>query len=81
MPFRQSAATQYLRDLVEIFERERGHWLFDSFRENNLEGMGSELVTMPPPERYWPLSDKGGLEKRYAGLYASRKANPLWRRL
>ncbi len=71
-------AAEYLRDLVEIFERERWHWLFYSFREDNWEGMDYELGTTPPPEWYGSLSEKGGLEKRYAELYANSKASQMW---
>jgi len=75
---RCTGAAGCLRDLVEILERERWHLLFYSFREDNWEGMDYELGTTPPPEWYGSLSEKGGLEKRYAELYANSKASQMW---
>ncbi len=71
-------AAEYLSDLIDIFQRERWHWLFYSFREDSWEAMDYELGTAPPPQWYWAFSDKGGLEKRYVELYASRKTNKVW---
>ena len=71
-------AAAYLTDLIALFERERWHWLFYSFREDNWDGMDYELGTQPPPAWYWDLSEKGGLETRYTDLYHTRKNNPLW---
>lgn len=71
-------AATYLDDLLRIFNRERWHWLFYGFREDTWEGMDYELGTRPPPEWYWALSEKGGLEKRYAELYAGRQNNDVW---
>lgn len=71
-------AADYLRDLIDVFEREKWHWLFYSYREDNWEGMDYELGVKPPPEWYWRLSEKGGMAQRYEELYRSRRGNEIW---
>lgn len=71
-------AAAYLTDLVALFERERWHWLFYSFREDNWDGMDYELGAAPPPGWYWEAAEKNALAPRYEELYSKRSGNPLW---
>ncbi len=76
---RRPGAAQYLAELIRIFDRERWHWLFYSFREDTWDGMDYELGATPPPAWYWKSAEENELPARYAELYTSRRDNALWR--
>ncbi|MGY4523681.1 hypothetical protein ACVWZT_000495 [Pseudomonas sp. TE21394] len=44
---------QYLEDVLGVLERNRLHWAFYSFREDNWDGMDYELGSTKVPWRYW----------------------------
>jgi hypothetical protein len=54
-------AAQYLAELIRIFDRERWHWLFYSFREDTWDGMDYELGATPPPAWYWKSAKENEL--------------------
>lgn len=75
---RCAGAGQYLADLVREFDRQGWHWMLYSYREDDWEGMDYELGSGAPPGWYWDAAEAGNLDRRYAELYAPRRANPLW---
>lgn len=52
-------AAQYLADLTEIFNTQKWHWAFYSFREDTWEGMDYELGTTKVDAKYWSAIEKG----------------------
>jgi hypothetical protein len=75
---RSPGAGRYLQDLVRLFDVERWHWLFYSFREDTWDGMDYELGAGPPPEWYWGAAERGELSRTYRELYGAREGNPVW---
>jgi endoglucanase len=49
----------YLRDLIQLFNEEKWHWAFYSFREDDWEGMDYELGSGKPPAKYWEYIKQG----------------------
>jgi hypothetical protein len=49
----------YLRDLIQLFNEEKWHWAFYSFREDDWEGMDYELGSGKPPAKYWEYIEQG----------------------
>lgn len=50
---------QYLEDVLGVLERNRLHWAFYSFREDNWDGMDYELGSAKVPWRYWQAIEQG----------------------
>lgn len=50
---------QYLEDVLSVLERNRLHWAFYSFREDNWDGMDYELGSAKVPWRYWQAIEQG----------------------
>ncbi len=50
---------QYLEDVLGVLERNRLHWAFYSFREDNWDGMDYELGSTKVPWRYWQAIEQG----------------------
>lgn len=64
-------ASQYLSQLISIFNRNNWHWAFYSFREDCWDSMDYELGSEEIP-KYWDLAKKG------ANLNQFRKNNSLF---
>lgn len=65
-------AERYLEDLIDIFNQQRWHWLFYSFREDGWPGMDYELGTKQLGEAYWKQQEMGRIPQ------PKRFDNPLW---
>jgi len=52
-------AADYVSDLMQIFNEQRWHWAFYSFREDTWDGMDYELGDKPPGATYWDALKKG----------------------
>lgn len=53
---------QYLEDVLGVLERNRLHWAFYSFREDNWDGMDYELGSAKVPWRYWQAIEQGAAD-------------------
>ncbi len=73
-----AGATQYLSDLIEIFDGEGWHWAFYAFREDVWPAMDYELGTSLPGQAYWDAVESDTLVARYAEIYGPRRENPVW---
>ena len=51
--------TQYLNDVLMVLDKQKAHWAFYSFREDNWDGMDYELGTKKVPWSYWQAIDNG----------------------
>jgi endoglucanase len=69
---RSKGAARYLADLASIFEAERWHWAFYSFREDTWDAMDYELGDGPTPPGFWEALEKG------RALTLPRPDNPLF---
>lgn len=65
-------ALDYMRDLIDIFNSQKWHWAFYSFREDNWDGMDYELGTGKAGWKYWQAIEAGKIPD--ASVY---KPNPL----
>jgi endoglucanase len=65
-------AKEYLGDLLTIFEKQRWHWAFYGFREDEWDGMDYECGTGKLGWEYWKAVEAG------QRLEFPRKPNPLW---
>lgn len=62
----------YLGDLPDIFERQRWHWAFYAYREDEWDGMDYECGPGKLGWEYWK-SVEAGMNPEFP-----RKPNPLW---
>jgi hypothetical protein len=69
---RNSGCAQYLQDLIQLWNQERFHWAFYSFREDEWDGYDYEVGTGPLPASYWEALDRGEHPS------PPRKPNPLF---
>lgn len=69
---RNPGCAQYLQDLIQLWNQERFHWAFYSFREDEWDGYDYEVGTGPLPASYWEALDRGEHPS------PPRKANPLF---
>ena len=65
-------AKEYLGDLLTIFEKQRWHWAFYGFREDEWDGMDYECGTGKLGWEYWKAVEAGQRPE------FPRKPNPLW---
>jgi len=65
-------AKEYLTDLLTIFEKQRWHWAFYGFREDEWDGMDYECGTSKLGWEYWKAVEAGQNPE------LPRKPNPLW---
>ncbi len=65
-------AKEYLGDLLTIFEKQRWHWAFYGFREDEWDGMDYECGTGKLGWEYWKAVEAGQNPE------FPRKPNPLW---
>lgn len=65
-------AREYLGDLLDIFERQRWHWAFYAYREDEWDGMDYECGTGKLGWEYWRAIEAGENPE------FPRKSNPLW---
>ncbi len=65
-------AKEYLGDVVTIFEKQRWHWAFYGFREDEWDGMDYECGTGKLPWSYWKAVEAGQHPE------FPRQPNPLW---
>jgi len=65
-------ASEYLSDLATIFEKQRWHWAFYAYREDEWDAMDYECGTERLPWSYWK-SVEAGQNPEFP-----RKPNPLW---
>ena len=73
--FRQApGADKYIADLIDIFNDERWHWGFYSFREDAWPGMDYEIGTRNLSAAYWESVEKGEHPSRVP-FY---KSNPIF---
>jgi hypothetical protein len=63
---------QYLGDLTSIFDEQRWHWAFYSFREDEWDGMDYELGDKPLGWSYWQAKERGETP------LLPRSDNPIW---
>jgi hypothetical protein len=66
-------AADYLKDLMDIFNQNRWHWAFYSFREDTWDGMDYEIGNRPLGWEYWKAKDRGENPE------PARGDNPIWR--
>lgn len=71
---RVAGASQYLSDLIKIFNENSWHWAFYSFRSPDWDGMDYELGTQKLGWKYWQAREEG---KHHEDLI-QRGDNPLW---
>lgn len=69
---------KYLSDLIEIFNENKWHWSFYSYREDVWENMDYELGTGVLPQKYWEYSSSKTLNMHYPEIYGRVKTNPIW---
>jgi len=65
-------AARYMEDLTRLFDRQRWHWAFYSFREDVWDAMDYELGTAPVDEKYWQAIERGETP------VVKRGDNPIW---
>lgn len=65
-------AKEYLNDLLTIFEKQRWHWVFYGFREDEWDGMDYECGTGKLGWNYWKAVEAGQNPE------FPRQSNPLW---
>lgn len=70
---------QYLEDVLDVLDRNRLHWAFYSFREDNWDGMDYELGTAKVPWRYWQAVEQGAPDP--LARKATVEFEPIRRRL
>jgi hypothetical protein len=63
----------YLRDITSIFNEQKWHWAFYSFREDEWDGMNYELGSEALGAKYWDDINKG---KKPELKYDD--SNPIW---
>lgn len=56
---RNPGCSEYLSDLISLFNANKLHWAFYSFREDEWDGYDYELGTGPVPASYWQAQEKG----------------------
>jgi hypothetical protein len=56
---KNEGASEYLRDLIDFLNRNRFHWAFYSFREDEWDGYDYELGTEPLSWKYWQARERG----------------------
>ncbi|WP_126651664.1 glycoside hydrolase family 5 protein [Chryseobacterium aureum] len=69
-------AEKYLKDMIEIFDENKWHWAFYSFREDNWDKMDYELGDKKVHWTYWDTINEG---KFPINLYEENKNNSLWK--
>jgi len=69
---RVAGASEYLSDLIDIFNRNKWHWAFYAFREDGWDAMDYELGTEPVDWHYLDAKDRGEVYKLY------KPDNPVW---
>lgn len=72
-----AGATEYLRDLIDIFEERGWHWAFYGYREDEWPAMDYELGTGRVPQAWWDAQAKGAWPDP-AKVY---RPNALWEML
>lgn len=65
-------AKEYLNDLVAVFEKQRWHWAFYAYREDEWDAMDYECGTDKLPWSYWKAVETGQDPE------FPRKPNALW---
>ncbi|MCP3925380.1 MAG: glycoside hydrolase family 5 protein [Desulfobacterales bacterium] len=66
-------ASQYLKDIIQVFESNGWHWAFYSFREDDWHGMDYELGTKKPGWAYWKEIGRGVMPD-----YSRYKSMPIF---
>jgi hypothetical protein len=70
-------ATDYLRDLIALFEERGWHWAFYGYREDEWDAMDYELGTGRTPWAWWQAQERG-VPPDPEAVY---RPNDLWRML
>ncbi|MEN4128688.1 cellulase family glycosylhydrolase [Serratia marcescens] len=70
---------QYLEDVLTVLDRERAHWAFYSFREDNWDAMDYELGKKKVPWAYWQAMEKNKPDPVIR--HATAEFSPISRRL
>ncbi|CAM3788431.1 cellulase family glycosylhydrolase [Parendozoicomonas haliclonae] len=68
--------SEYMGDLLDIFEEQGIHWAFYSFREDEWDGYDYEMGNKPLGWKYWQAVEKGENPAR-----PWDKKNPVWQEL
>ena len=69
----------YLEDVLTVLDRNKLHWAFYSFREDNWDGMDYELGSAKVPWRYWQAIEQGAPDA--LARKATAEFEPIRRRL
>ena len=64
---------QYFRDLLSIFQQQKWHWAFYSFREDTWDGMDYELGRKPLGAAYWEA-----VQRREKPPLTRQSSHPAW---
>ncbi|GGG02238.1 glycosyl hydrolase [Cysteiniphilum litorale] len=76
-------ATQYLKDIVNIANKNNWHWAFYNYRGDEWTGMNYELSVKPMKWQFWKDEEKTNLFPNLTygkanKYYVYDKNNPLW---
>ncbi|WP_370408817.1 glycoside hydrolase family 5 protein [Tenacibaculum dicentrarchi] len=74
-----NGAEEYLSDLISIFNKNKWHWSFYSYREDVWEAMDYELGTGNVFYKYWDYQDSDNLHLNYDNIYKKEINNTLWK--
>lgn len=73
---RVGGAQQFLKDIIQVLNKQGWHWAFYSFRSSNWGGMDYELGTKKVPWKFWKQLEAG---VPYGKLVKpQRKQFPIW---
>lgn len=72
-------ATEYLRDLISIFNQQKWHWALYAYREDEWSSMDYELGTKKIFWKYWDYQEAGTLHQHYDEIYGPIEENALWK--
>jgi endoglucanase len=68
----------YLGDLIEIFNENKWHWAFYSYREDVWDSMDYELGEEKPRQGYWDHAGKASFHDNYELIYGKSENNKVW---
>jgi len=69
-----TGAEKYLGDLISIFNTNKWHWAFYSYREDVWDSMDYELGDGKPGQEYWDHSGKESFPENYEKIYRDRES-------
>ena len=71
-------AELYMKDLIDIFNKNSWHWLFYSFQEDSWHSWDYQLGSKKVPFQYWEYTENDTLEENRESLYSSVKDTLIW---